>query len=102
MQQIFKNRLQYINKKPYNLCTCGAFTLLITVLNISDHSISMKNKQSIPVLKSIRPDGDTAKRSCNGRVIQEELISHHVKLFITTNSEIKRLNYMIVSWLVWS
>ena len=39
-------------------------------------------------MECVRPEWNRAKRSGDGRVISKELVSHHVELSVTTNSQI--------------
>jgi len=40
-------------------------------------------------VERVRPDGNAAKRGSDGRIVDEELISHHVKLLVTTNTQVR-------------
>ena len=41
-------------------------------------------------IQSVWPDGYTAKRCCDGCIIDEKLISHHFELLIATHSQVWR------------
>ena len=40
------------------------------------------------VVEGVGPDGDPGEGGGDGGVVDEELVSHHLKLFVTTNSEV--------------
>jgi len=39
-------------------------------------------------VESVGPNGNAAERGSNGRIIDEELISHHVELFVATDAKV--------------
>ena len=41
-----------------------------------------------PVVQGVRPDGNSTQGSCDGGVIDEELIGHHLKLLVAADPEI--------------
>ena len=43
-----------------------------------------------PVVQGVWPDGDTAKGGCDGSVIDEVLVGHHLELFVSSHSEVGR------------
>ena len=40
-------------------------------------------------VEGVRPDGHTAERSSDGSVVDEELIGHHVELFVTADAQVR-------------
>lgn len=43
-------------------------------------------------VERVRPDGDAAKRCRNGRIVNKELVSHHVELLVSTNAKVRSAN----------
>jgi len=42
-----------------------------------------------PEVQGVRPDGYTSQGRGDGRVVDEELIGHHLELFVTADSEVR-------------
>ena len=45
-----------------------------------------------PVVEGVGPDGDTAKGSSDGGVVDKELVSHHLELLVSTDAEVGSAN----------
>ena len=39
--------------------------------------------------QGVRPDGNTAQGGSNGSVVHEELVFHHLELFVATDSQVR-------------
>ncbi len=57
-----------------------------TILGIADTFVRHTE------IERVWPDGNAAKRGSDGRIVDEELISHHVELLVATNTQIRSSN----------
>ena len=42
-----------------------------------------------PEVEGVGPNGDAAQRCCDGRVVHEELVGHHLELFVSSDAEVR-------------
>lgn len=63
---------------PHRVASAG------TVLSVTVALVRHSEEQRV------RPDGHSAEGSCNGSVVHEELVFHHLELFVATDPQVRR------------
>lgn len=69
--------VQFIDDHFPDWMTSGWASLSITVALVGH-----------PVVQSVGPDGNAAKGSRDGGVVDKELVSHHLKLLVSSNAKV--------------